>query len=315
MDDVQETAEVDDDQEAVKIKELMEINPDEEEVAIDVITLAAKPPSIVDWKIHKEGKKSYYQIIGKRLLGLRGRSCGGSGWIGGFMAGRGGRFSRESKNACGEVGGDEKMSSTRSKFMVRGEECLEGCVGGRSTGLGEGNLIRTKWIHGVDFSNMEMIEDDWELEPKQVSFLGRRLNCQSRANKNVENVRMKKTQHHLEQSIQQLFLQHGGATPLLITIGRKAYLLEDKQIPSVRVFDEVIWMAFGGNTRELGSFGEETNAITDLYQILEEVLLTERGDGVACIKRRRRDPSSDGVKDLLTTSGRRPLNKDLESST
>ncbi|GJR32391.1 retrovirus-related pol polyprotein from transposon TNT 1-94 [Tanacetum coccineum] len=36
--------------------------PDEEEVAVDAILLATKPPSIVDWKIHKEGKKSYYQI-------------------------------------------------------------------------------------------------------------------------------------------------------------------------------------------------------------------------------------------------------------
>ncbi|GJY82415.1 hypothetical protein Tco_0495791 [Tanacetum coccineum] len=41
----------------------MEIVPDKEEVAIDVIPLAVKPPSIVDWKIHKEGKKTYYQII------------------------------------------------------------------------------------------------------------------------------------------------------------------------------------------------------------------------------------------------------------
>ncbi|GJU70493.1 hypothetical protein Tco_1256752 [Tanacetum coccineum] len=37
VDDVQETTEVDDDQEATKIKELMEIIPDEEEVAIDAI--------------------------------------------------------------------------------------------------------------------------------------------------------------------------------------------------------------------------------------------------------------------------------------
>ncbi|GJV45464.1 hypothetical protein Tco_1430000 [Tanacetum coccineum] len=59
-------------------------------------------------------------------------------------------------------------------------------------------------------------------------------------------------------------------------------------------------MAFGGNTRDLGSFGEETNEITDLHQILEELLLTERGDGVAGIKRRRRDPSGDGVRDLVT---------------
>ncbi|GKA07791.1 hypothetical protein Tco_0687015 [Tanacetum coccineum] len=56
-------AKVDDDQEATKIKELKKIIPGEEEVAIDVIPLATKPPTIVDWKIHKEGKKNYYQII------------------------------------------------------------------------------------------------------------------------------------------------------------------------------------------------------------------------------------------------------------
>ncbi|GJS24714.1 transport protein Sec23-like protein [Tanacetum coccineum] len=77
-------------------------------------------------------------------------------------------------------------------------------------------------------------------------------------------------------------------------LGAKAHLLEDKQIPSVGVFST--WMAFGGNTRDLGSFEEETYEITDLHQILEEVLLTKRGDGIAGIKRHRRDPSSDGVR-------------------
>ncbi|GJU71906.1 hypothetical protein Tco_1263311 [Tanacetum coccineum] len=46
VDDVQETGEVDNDQKAAKIKELMEIVPDKEEVAIDAIPLAVKPPSI-----------------------------------------------------------------------------------------------------------------------------------------------------------------------------------------------------------------------------------------------------------------------------
>ncbi|GJY22072.1 hypothetical protein Tco_0394638 [Tanacetum coccineum] len=41
----------------------MEVMPDEEEVVLDAIPLAVKSPSIVDCKIHKEGKKSYYQII------------------------------------------------------------------------------------------------------------------------------------------------------------------------------------------------------------------------------------------------------------
>ncbi|GJZ71495.1 retrovirus-related pol polyprotein from transposon TNT 1-94 [Tanacetum coccineum] len=64
------------------------------------------------------------------------------------------------------------------------------------------------------------------------------------------------------------------------------------------------WMTFGGNTRDFDSFREETDEITDLNQILEEVLLTERGDGIASIKRRRRDLFSDGVWNLETASGR-----------
>ncbi|GKD35399.1 hypothetical protein Tco_1250908 [Tanacetum coccineum] len=94
--------------------------------------------------------------------------------------------------------------------------------------------------------------------------------------------------------------------------GRKAYLLEDKQISSVGDFST--WMAFEGNSCDLGSFGEETDEITDLHQIHEEILFLERGDGVAGIKRRRRDPSSDSVRYLVTASGHGRLNDDLESS-
>ncbi|GKD93243.1 hypothetical protein Tco_1373080 [Tanacetum coccineum] len=54
---------VDDDKEIEELKQCMEIIPDEDEVTIDAIPLAVKSPRIVDWKIHKEGKKSYYQII------------------------------------------------------------------------------------------------------------------------------------------------------------------------------------------------------------------------------------------------------------
>ncbi|GJY75802.1 hypothetical protein Tco_0480918, partial [Tanacetum coccineum] len=46
-----------------KAEVIEEIIPDEEEVATDAIPLATKPPTIVDWKIHKEGKNNYYQII------------------------------------------------------------------------------------------------------------------------------------------------------------------------------------------------------------------------------------------------------------
>ncbi|GKC06785.1 hypothetical protein Tco_0998395 [Tanacetum coccineum] len=51
---------IDDDQEEAEMKKLMEIVPDEEEIAVDAIPLATKPLSIVDWKIIKEGKIGYY---------------------------------------------------------------------------------------------------------------------------------------------------------------------------------------------------------------------------------------------------------------
>ncbi|GJS30233.1 hypothetical protein Tco_0490853 [Tanacetum coccineum] len=54
---------MEDDKETVELQSMMEVIPDEEEVAVDAIPLATKPPSIVDWKIIKEGKIGYYQII------------------------------------------------------------------------------------------------------------------------------------------------------------------------------------------------------------------------------------------------------------
>ncbi|GKE54224.1 hypothetical protein Tco_1489380 [Tanacetum coccineum] len=54
---------VDEDKDTSKLQSLMEVIPYKEEVAIDVVPLATKPPTIVDWKIHKEGKNSYFQII------------------------------------------------------------------------------------------------------------------------------------------------------------------------------------------------------------------------------------------------------------
>ncbi|GJU04978.1 hypothetical protein Tco_1121408 [Tanacetum coccineum] len=55
---------VDEDKETTELQSLIEVvSDDEEEVAIDAVPLASKPPTIIDWKIHKEGKKSYYQII------------------------------------------------------------------------------------------------------------------------------------------------------------------------------------------------------------------------------------------------------------
>ncbi|GJX52477.1 hypothetical protein Tco_0280846 [Tanacetum coccineum] len=67
---------MDDDQEIAKMKELMKIVHDEEEVSIDAIPLATKPPTIVDYKIINEGKISFFQII---------RADGSSKWYSAFI--------------------------------------------------------------------------------------------------------------------------------------------------------------------------------------------------------------------------------------
>ncbi|GKB95657.1 hypothetical protein Tco_0981794, partial [Tanacetum coccineum] len=54
---------VDEDKETTELQRLIEVVHNKEELTIDAIPLATKPPIIVDYKIHKEGKKTYYQII------------------------------------------------------------------------------------------------------------------------------------------------------------------------------------------------------------------------------------------------------------
>ncbi|GKC82188.1 hypothetical protein Tco_1137905 [Tanacetum coccineum] len=126
----------------------------------------------------------------------------------------------------------------------------------------------------------------------------------------------------ISKSTDRIFGSHGGQQKDLQNKGNKEkdrlkkankQKLKSHLIGIKRVFGT--WMAFRGNTRDLGSFGEETDKITDLHQIHEEVLFTERGDGVAGIKRCRRNLSSDGVRDLVTVLGHGRLKEDLESST
>nr|GEY37317.1 hypothetical protein [Tanacetum cinerariifolium] len=53
---------VEDDKETTELKQFMKIILNEQ-VAIDDIPLSVKSPKIVDWKIYKEGRQSYYQIM------------------------------------------------------------------------------------------------------------------------------------------------------------------------------------------------------------------------------------------------------------
>ncbi|GJS04600.1 hypothetical protein Tco_0321108 [Tanacetum coccineum] len=210
---------IDDDQEEAEMKRLMEIVPDEKEVAVDAIPLATKPPSIVDWKIIKEGKLGYYQII---------RADG---------------------------------SSKTKHGLTRLEEGYERVLWGDLRTMFEHNIEDTVWRN---------------LQGNKVGRI----------------VGIKRLHDVLEVT----------AAKVRITAAKQNLVFST-------------WMAFRGNTRDLGSFREETDKITNLHQIHEEVLFIECGDGIAGIKRRRRDLSNDGVKDLVTASGRGRLKEDLESST
>ncbi|GJX80630.1 hypothetical protein Tco_0328779 [Tanacetum coccineum] len=55
---------LEEDKESEELKKCLEIVPDDgDDVTIDATPLSTKSPTIVDYKIHKEGKKSFFQII------------------------------------------------------------------------------------------------------------------------------------------------------------------------------------------------------------------------------------------------------------
>ncbi|GKG09448.1 hypothetical protein Tco_0338194, partial [Tanacetum coccineum] len=59
----------DDDDERVKLQALIEITLDEEEVAVNFIPLASKPPVIIEYVIYKAGRYAYYKITKARASG------------------------------------------------------------------------------------------------------------------------------------------------------------------------------------------------------------------------------------------------------
>ncbi|GKE29241.1 hypothetical protein Tco_1444625 [Tanacetum coccineum] len=60
-----------------------------------------------------------------------------------------------------------------------------------------------------------------------------------------------------------------------------------------------IWKAFGGNTRDLGSFEEETDKITNQHQDSSRFKVSKPRDSVTIYTRRRHTSSSDGITTSL----------------
>nr|GEV86683.1 hypothetical protein [Tanacetum cinerariifolium] len=62
--DIQEKQRIEDKNESVEIMRCLEIVPDDgDDATIDATPLSSKSPTIVDYKIYKEGRKSFFQII------------------------------------------------------------------------------------------------------------------------------------------------------------------------------------------------------------------------------------------------------------
>ncbi|GKF11211.1 hypothetical protein Tco_0049137 [Tanacetum coccineum] len=92
--------------------------------------------------------------------------------------------------------------------------------------------------------------------------------------------------------------------------GRKAHLLEDKQILSVGVFDEVsfytLFQALGWHLEEIhvtwAHLEKKQARLRTCTKIHLGVLFSKRGDSIASIKRRHHDLSGDSVWILVTAS-------------
>ncbi|GKA01335.1 zinc finger, CCHC-type containing protein [Tanacetum coccineum] len=99
---------------------------------------------------------------------------------------------------------------------------------------------------GVDISNWKMFDDDWGLESKEVSPLGKELSLFDRPNEE-ERGRILEA-HHLEPILQQQISQ--------------------RMAPS---HHDAFGRHLEENTRDLGSFREETNKTIDLHQHLSRI--------------------------------------------
>ncbi|GJY91336.1 hypothetical protein Tco_0506532 [Tanacetum coccineum] len=60
---MEDDKEIDKEDDEAEMKKHMEVVQDDEEIAIDVIPLATKPPIFVEYKIVKEGQKGFYHLI------------------------------------------------------------------------------------------------------------------------------------------------------------------------------------------------------------------------------------------------------------
>ncbi|GJS24583.1 DNA helicase [Tanacetum coccineum] len=128
--------------------------------------------------------------------------------------------------------------------------------------------------------------------------------------KNMANYKMKYFKGMSSDQMRPIFGEEYRKVQTLFKKDSKVSKSEKKRVAeeallqeSFKKFKGHTWMAFGGNTRDLGSFGKETDKTTTLHQILEEVVHTECGDGdeASMSDRRCFEALDRTLRDLMNT--------------
>ncbi|GJW16243.1 hypothetical protein Tco_0020376 [Tanacetum coccineum] len=125
----------------------------------------------------------------------------------------------------------------------------------------------------------------------------------------LHEVTFKECVHCLEMAFGFVAMPSDSTSDSVMT-GRKAHLLKDKQIPSVWVFDE---MAFGGNTRELGSFREKRTRL-QLYTKVEEEKGTQTLETASQLLMTASDYQRDDIRKFEIALGLNRHSEALEDS-
>ncbi|GJV79535.1 zf-CCHC domain-containing protein [Tanacetum coccineum] len=163
---------------------------------------------------------------------------------------------------------DEKLVETDIRLSLASQSHIY------PLGIAEDVLVEiVGFVYPVDFVILDIKEDrksKQDAKPRLIRWilLLQEFDIEIRVKKGVENL----AADHLSRlmnpelgkltkaNIRDLFSKKNDSCHSpgeVMNLGRKAHLLGDKQIPSVRVFSEVTWKTFGGNTRDLGTLHNE----------------------------------------------------------
>nr|GEZ32301.1 RNA-directed DNA polymerase homolog [Tanacetum cinerariifolium] len=104
-------------------------------------------------------------------------------------------------------------------------------------------------------------------------------------------------------------------TKLVLNWEKCHFMVKEGIVLGHKVSGSGIEKTFEENTRDFGSFGEETNKITNQHQDSLRFKVSEPGDGVTIYTRRRHPSSSDGDTTSLDGVSPYQLKSDLEDST